>query len=177
MIDNDMGLGACDSEYENVKILDRKASVPDGKYTVQIVDVTLDRDQKNNPRLTLAMEIEDGDYAGTVLAHDSHFYDSKKLEFLKKAMIGLGLGHIKPSEFQRSEVRASIVGARAEVSCVTKTGTQGGSFLNIYINRRLDLVAPSQPARPAAPVPSKVVGSIQPPASKPAPFDDSELPF
>lgn len=179
MIDNDMGLGAYDDAYDNVKILDRKVEIPDGQYDVVFTDAFLGRDKDQRPVFTLVMEVEEGDEAGKQLPLDSSFYDSIKLQYFKKAMIGLGMATIKPSDLQRAEVLQRFIGIRANVTTVTKEGRTGGKFLNIYINRRLDLVAPAQPARPAAPalVPSKVVGSIQSPASKPVPFDDSDLPF
>ena len=175
MIDNDMGLGAYDDAYDNVKILDRKVEIPDGQYDVVFTDAFLGRDKDQRPVFTLVMEVEEGDEAGKQLPLDSSFYDSIKLQYFKKAMIGLGMATIRPSDLQRAEVLQRFVGIRANVTCVTKEGRTGGKFLNIYINRRID--TPTQPARPAAPAPSKVVGLVQPPASKPAQFDDSDLPF
>lgn len=161
MIDNSFGLGAFDAEYETIKVQGRRETVPDGKYTIVVSDTVLDKDPAGSPRFTLFLEVQEGDHAGTVLAHDSIFSgDSRRLEFHKKAMLGLGMGHVRPSELQNDGVRSSFIGLRAEVSCVTKTGSKGGSFFNVYINRRLD--SPAQPTRPAAPAPPKVAGSIQP---------------
>lgn len=137
MIDNDLGLGSYDSEYEAIKTLDRRATVPEGKYEVRVVDVTLDKDQNQNARLTLGLEVQDTEHEGTLLVLDNHFYDSRKLEYTKKALVGLGLGHLRPSDLQHQEVRSAMIGIRASVTCVSKPGKNGGSFFNIYVNRRL----------------------------------------
>lgn len=168
MIDNDFGLGSYDREYEAIKTIDRRATVPDGKYDVRVVDVILDRDPQQNTRFTLALEVEDGEHSGTVLTLDNHFYDSRKLEYTKKALVGLGLGHLKPSDLQRQETRSALVGIRASISCVTKAGKSGGNFFNIYINRRLPDDVASELPKGIAP-PRVLVSATD--------ADDRDLPF
>lgn len=177
MIDNDMGLGAYDQEYESTVVIDRSFKLPDGRYPAHIDSCVLDRDQNNNPRFTLNLRILGGEYESIVVPLDSGFHDSNKILFLKKNLLALGAGHVKPSDLQRDEVRRQFVGLRVELESYTTTSKKDGKTWtgNLKINRVINGHIGS--IRPEAPTPSKVAGAIQPTASKPAPFDDSELPF
>lgn len=129
-------------------------NLPAGKYITRLYDVRFDEEYTKDgrtipPCLHYVFEVTEGKFKGRRAYKNDYLKNAKNIQFAKKDICTLGC--VCPKDpWDLTLAVGKAINKGVAISVVHSQGSEGKTFVNIYIDRLLETITP--PNQPQAPV-------------------------
>lgn len=139
----DVDLSTFDDDFESAEVREPFEDLPDGKYQVNVETVNIDSHAPKDggavvPTVKWKFKVLTGDHAGRLIFKTNYLRDKTAVGFLKNDLVTCGLKIDKLSHLRDNLERLLDLKLAVQVKR-TKSKTSDAEYVNVYINKLLDI--------------------------------------